>query len=204
MSGTYPLNDTALTQFNAATLGMDTARGINSNVRASDFGYLRPANYLVTGFTSVALALGATGYASETLLNGSAAMLEMFKPIIVRSSLPASFEEAIKEMKSFELLQDGWDGVGSVKPNHSFIEAATAFVEALPPTAPAPEASASADGTVSWFWDTYDIYATASFSTDGKYAFFARNRADGTKVGGIAGAHLKEIPQEFLDLLLAA
>jgi|GEM_PF-4616157 len=204
ISGTFAQSDAALTRLHAATLGLDTTTGINANARVSDFGYFRPANYLVTGFTSVALALGATGYDSETLLNGSAATLEVFAPVIVRSALPASFEEAIKDMKSFDLLQDGWDGVGSVKPNRSFIDAATAFVEALPLTAPAPEATASSDGAVGWFWDTDDVYATASFSTDGKYAYFARNRADGRKVGGISEAYLREIPQEFLEMLSAA
>ncbi|WP_175422147.1 PD40 domain-containing protein [Agrobacterium tumefaciens] len=203
-TGTFAQSEAAFTRFHAATLGINSATGIVASTRVTDDWYFRPANYLVTGFTSVALALGATGYQSDTLRNGSAATLEVFAPVIVRSALPASFDEAIKEMKSFEMLQDGWDGAGSVKPSRGFIEAATAFVEALPLTAPTPEASASADGAVSWFWDTDEIYATASFSSDGKYAYFARNRVNGTKVGGVSETYLGEIPQEFLEILAAA
>ncbi|KQZ54635.1 hypothetical protein ASD54_04725 [Rhizobium sp. Root149] len=117
--------------------------------------------------------------------------------------LHAAFNDAVTEMSSFSVLPDGWDGVGSISPSKDAINSALLFLASLPFDTPVPEASAAADGMVSWFWDTPSIYSSVSFSDPLKFVFFAKNKETGAKVKG--QSLIKDgIPQELLDVINAA
>jgi hypothetical protein len=81
------------------------------------------------------------------------------------------------------------------------IEVASQFLKALPQVTKAPEAVASADGTVGWFWNTRGVYIDVTFFPDGHFAYY------GEAKGGarVAKATLKRfnaaIPQDLLDII---
>lgn len=93
----------------------------------------------------------------------------------VFKELPVEFADAYREMFSFKTLKDGWDGIGSESVNNASVDAALAFLNLLPTNAPAPEASASADGTVDWYWRSGDHSGIVTFHKNGKVAYFVRS-----------------------------
>lgn len=93
----------------------------------------------------------------------------------VFKALPDEFADAYREMFSFKALKDGWDGIGSESVNNASVDAALAFLNLLPTNAPAPDASASADGTVDWYWRSGDHSGIVTFHKNGKVAYFVRS-----------------------------
>ncbi len=86
--------------------------------------------------------------------------------------IPIAFADAYREMLSFKKLADGWDGVGSERLFDRSVNTALAFLALLPPDVSAPEASASGDGTVDWFWRNGQYAATITFHKNGRVAYF--------------------------------
>jgi len=89
-----------------------------------------------------------------------------------RKVIPIAFADPYREMLSFKKLVDGWDGVGSERLFDRSVNSALAFLAMLPDDVPAPEASASGDGTVDWFWRHGQHAATVTFHKNGRVAYF--------------------------------
>lgn len=111
---------------------------------------------------------------------------------------------ALEEMESYRQLQDGWDGLDSVSPKDDVIDDAATFLENLPSGLMPPDATASADGLVGWFWRTPQFYASLTFLGEHRYAYFARSKVSGQSAKGIGYADRNSIPNDLLQLLQVA
>lgn len=162
-------------------------------------------NLMFTGFTAAAALLTLTSDISAQTLRAPnyAETASRFAGDRWAVAVPRAFQDAVSEMVRYKELVPGWDGVGSVAPRASVIEAAVAFLRAFPLDLLAPEPSVSADGSVSWFWHTNTIYATVSFTRPGRFAYYAKNKLDGSKVKGM-GVLDNTVPQELIDLIKVA
>lgn len=166
----------------------------------------RAVNFIVGGFTAAAtfLALANDLPAAQTLESPNySATAGAFSPQRVTEVLPEVFQEALEEMNGYRFLAAGWDGAGSIPPKPDLVDAAISFFKALPCDICPPEASVAADGSVSWFWNTDAIYATASFTKAGRFAYYAKAKDTGAKVKGI-GVLDGSVPQELLDVIRSA
>ncbi|MEE9925823.1 MAG: hypothetical protein PBV01_21045 [Brucella anthropi] len=122
----------------------------------------------------------------------------------METPLPIQFVEAWREMESYKELSDGWDGPNSIKPTIQRIQSAQKFLGLLPPDIRTPEAMASADGTVGWFWRNKNIHAAVEFVAQYKYSYFART-SDKTKVArGKLTFDGVSVPSDLLDIIRVA
>jgi len=86
---------------------------------------------------------------------------------------PLSFVEAHYEMLSYRDLEDGWDDISSAGISSNAVDVALEFLALLPSDLTPPEASASGDGTVDWYWRNGRYAATVTFYPSGRVAYFA-------------------------------
>lgn len=168
----------------------------NDIVRSS-----RALSYLVGGVTAAATIFSSNPAISaqpHDLIFRAAASeaIPQKLPVVV----PVAFSEALNEMQAYKALQPGWDGQGSVSPDHGLIEAASKFLATLPFNLSAPEPSVSADGSVSWFWKSDDAYATVSFTKTRRFAYYGVDRVSGLKAKG-SGITDGGIPEDFLQIV---
>lgn len=115
------------------------------------------------------------------------------------SYLASHFAQAFEEMRSYEDLKDGWDGVGSVAPGVLAIHNAKNFMENLPGHIKAPEATVSSDGSVGWYWKSPGKFISISFFPDGKFAYYGEV-GDYPAVGDAFFYH-GTIPQDLLEVI---
>ena len=94
---------------------------------------------------------------------------------------PLVFATAYLEMLSFKSLEDGWDFVGSKRVSEAAVDNALEFLAILPSTIMPPEASASGDGTVDWYWSSGPSAATVTFFASGRVAYFSMTDAGSVK-----------------------
>ena len=66
--------------------------------------------------------------------------------------VPLPLKDSHYEMLCYKSLEDGWDDVSSKGISADAVDVALAFLRLLPSDVSAPEASASGDGTVDWYW----------------------------------------------------
>lgn len=111
---------------------------------------------------------------------------------------PLPFLDSHYEMLSYRSLENDWDYVGSEAISAGVIDAALSFLALLPSDVSAPEASASGDGTVDWFWRNGSFGATVTFYPNGRVAYFSMTESghvkDSFKFSG-------SIPSELLESL---
>lgn len=94
---------------------------------------------------------------------------------------PLPFLEAHYEMLAYRDLEDGWDDISSVGVSRNAADLALEFLALLPSDLNPPEASASGDGTVDWFWRNGRYAATVTFYPNGRVAYFSMTGAGRTK-----------------------
>lgn len=82
----------------------------------------------------------------------------------------------IKQILSYALLDKGWDGEGSLKPNQEAIEYAQAFIEMLPSGIPLPTPMLASDGEIGFYWDTESAYADLHLENQGTISLYSRQR----------------------------
>lgn len=102
------------------------------------------------------------------------------------------------EMHSYEALTDGWDGQGSIAPDPSSIDTALEFIDALPFDIFPPEAGATPDGDVEWYWKTKNGVATVSISGR-KISYYVRTRSG--HVQGTQALVGQSVPHKLLSSL---
>lgn len=128
----------------------------------------------VTGAGMIALGLvaeDATGLIGrETSVVNSGVE---FRP---PSAIDTARMAAARELSEYRALDDGWDGVGSIKPIADAIDDALSFLKALPlDIAQVPEPSVSADGTVAWYWAGPSKYVSVLFLGNSRYSYYAES-----------------------------
>ena len=113
-------------------------------------------------------------------------------------SSPRRKAKAWHEMLSYKGLGDGWDGVESKGISDQTVSIALKFFALLPPDVREPEASASSDGTVDWYWRSGGFGAIVTFFDTGKLVYFAK-----TDEGEIKGSMIFDnfIPEELVKYL---
>lgn len=139
----------------------------------------------------------------------NAATTRIEQPHLIESSalrvhkshvLPTQFLEAQNEMASFGSLPPGWDGPGSVTPVRTAIGDALAFLRLLPASAPSPEATASADGSVGWYWRTPKAAISITFRSASKMAYYGEHR-DFDAARGVVDFDRHSIPGDLFDVI---
>ena len=116
------------------------------------------------------------------------------------TSLPAPlpFVEAHFEMLSYKNLENGWDDISSAGISSTAVYVALEFLALLPSDLTPPEASASGDGTVDWYWRKGRHAATVTFYPSGRIAYFSMTDAGRVKASfKFSGS----IPVELIESL---
>lgn len=98
---------------------------------------------------------------------------------------------AVAKILSFEELEDGWKGEGSLAPASSTLDEAKELIAQFAtemPTVVAPSISVDEDGSVCIYWLDGRMMATVSVHGDGTYAFYAEGyddpaRSDSAPIG---------------------
>lgn len=113
---------------------------------------------------------------------------------------PLPFLEAHYEMLAYRDLEDGWDDISSVGVSRNAADLALEFLALLPSDLNPPEASASGDGTVDWYWRNGRYAATVTFYPNGRVAYFSMNDAGRVKgsfkfSGSIPGELVESLQQ---------
>ena len=91
----------------------------------------------------------------------------------VPTSMRRELSECYREMLSYKELEDGWDDISSQAIPAEVIDTALAFFRCLPSEILEPEASASGDGTVDWYWRNGAYTALVTFYPDSRVAYSA-------------------------------
>ncbi|MCY4316921.1 MAG: hypothetical protein OXC66_12515 [Roseovarius sp.] len=102
---------------------------------------------------------------------------------VPQSSPPAPFPflESHFDMLLYKDLNDGWDDVSSKGVSADAVDTALEFLARLPSHVMAPEASASGDGTVDWYWRNGQYAATVTFYPGDRVAYYAMTEASEAK-----------------------
>jgi len=170
---------------------------------------LSPTTFAAAGLTALIYA-GVTALPAGTVPEhrvpiapkGTPRLSEQTANSLERSwtpkEIPIAFADPYREMLSFKKLVDGWDGVGSERLFDRSVNSALAFLAMLPDDVPAPEASASGDGTVDWFWRNGQHAATVTFHKNGRVAYFVLSGEGSEKD---AFELTNEIPSKLVESL---
>lgn len=105
----------------------------------------------------------------------------MTHPCPLEAPNPDPLLDAYNDMASCRGLEDGWDGVESKSVSAKVVDMALEFLNLLPRDMKSPEASASEDGTVDWYWRSGDNAATVTFYEGGLIAYFVMGVDAGVK-----------------------
>lgn len=192
----------AVSQFKSATT-LEADRRVDTLVRPK---IKNSNNYFIRGLTTAIgfLAISAPAEASiYEALQPSVVAAEIL-PVKIVKPIAAHFEEAWNEMQEYQSLDDGWDGPESLAPSRSAIAASLSLLKRLPIDVLPPEATASADGAVGWFWKNENIYVSIEFLSSNQYAYFART-ADKQKVAkGKVSLEVTSIPSTLMEIIRMA
>ena len=159
------------------------------------------AGLAVTTLPAFLPSLGwADTNADYSILGKSFAQLNLATsaPVMPVTFAPFPFVDAYYEMLSYKGLEDGWDDVSSKGISAAAVDAALAFLTLLPPDVLPPDASASGDGTVDWFWRNDGRSAIVTFYSNGLVAYFAK-----TETGRVKGRFKfsGSVPGELVESL---
>ncbi|MFG6549430.1 hypothetical protein ACGYLV_10250 [Sulfitobacter sp. M21595] len=133
------------------------------------------------GSSSVASTVPANPRSAGIALQGNRKSFSFFDRRSAFKEIPPKFSAAYREMLEFKSLPEGWDGAGSSRISDECINAALAFLALLPADVPAPDPSASGDGTVDWYWRKGSFAATVTFYSSQRAAYFALTGAGSAK-----------------------
>jgi hypothetical protein len=124
----------------------------------------------------------AATFADYSVL-GRGMLAPNFSALSPNAALPAPlpFIEAHYERLAYRDLEDGWDDISSVGVSRSAADLALKFLALLPSDLKSPEASASGDGTVDWYWRNGRHAATVTFYPNGRVAYFSMTDAGRVK-----------------------
>lgn len=83
----------------------------------------------------------------------------------------------LKEITTYTILEDGWDGDNSLKPTTDSINNATSYIEELYNIkAPLPKSMLNAQGEVGLYWDNQNIYIDIHFEVNNLISIYARSK----------------------------
>ena len=84
-------------------------------------------------------------------------------------------ELLMREVLSYPDCEDDWNGEGTLGPSQHAVDAATAFINAIPARLPLPRPMLSADGEIGLYWALGGGYAEVTFNASGEIVFFSRS-----------------------------
>jgi len=157
---------------------------------------------LLSGVTCFGLASLASEVPGITDRVPGGAVTVEFLQHQAKPGVPERMADVASELESYRDLEVGWDGPESIGPPSAAIDDAIAFLVALPPTAPEPEATISADGQVGLYWDLDGQLASVNFHGAGKVSYYGD--IDGVVArGNLTGAR-GMVPADLLSLIVDA
>lgn len=141
------------------------------------------ASFAVTMLPALAPQAGRAETLADYSVLGRGMRIPSFAASSPFAALPAPlpFLEAHYEMLAYRDLEDGWDGISSVGVSRKAADLALEFLALLPSDLNSPEASASGDGTVDWYWRNGRYAATVTFYPNGRVAYFSMTDAGRVK-----------------------
>jgi|GEM_PF-1987276 len=141
---------------------------------------------------------------SEFLVHSDISLVKTIDP---RSLIPLTGnrsttlqETLVGEIRSWGLLNDNWDGEGSLKPHSQSSKEAVSFVNLLGETITAPEPMLLSSGHIALFWNDHNLYADIEFLGDGRIAYFIKVNDDKHK--GVLEFDSQQMPTVFKAILL--
>jgi hypothetical protein len=108
-------------------------------------------------------------------------------------------ETLIGEIRSWSLLENDWDGEGSLKPVTQSINEAVSFIALLNNEIIVPEPMLLNSGHTALFWNEANLYADIEFLGDGRIAYFIKKNGDKHK--GVLEFDSQEMPAVFQALI---
>lgn len=101
-----------------------------------------------------------------------------FQPTLshVADQLAPWYASAADQLENYSLYVDGWKGPGSIAPTENTRLEALILAHRIASEAPSiakPLISADEDGSLSFFWDSSDFFASMSIYGDGTYSYYA-------------------------------
>jgi hypothetical protein len=115
------------------------------------------------------------------------------------SRLTTTREQLIGEIRSWALLEVGWDGEGAAVPIAGCIKNAVSFIRLLPDNISLPEPMLHASGNTGLFWGDDGIYADIEFLHNGRIAYYIEQNGDKHK--GAINFDSEFLPPVFSVLL---
>lgn len=83
----------------------------------------------------------------------------------------------LKEITTYTILEDGWDGDDSLKPTADSIKNAMSYIEELYNIkAPLPKSMLNAQGEVGLYWDNQNTYIDIHFEANNLISIYARSK----------------------------
>lgn len=164
----------------------------------------RPIDFAAHHLTTTLgiLAAAVTGAISPTAgLSVTSVAAEAFSPKLWSVQLSDAMQVAVEEMEGYRGMDGGWDGVGSIAPDDATISNAEYFLGLLPYGTTAPEAMASADGDVGWYWKARGSRISVLFESGGKMAYFAQQNGKPVARGIYSLTGTTALPADLLDAL---
>lgn len=104
-------------------------------------------------------------------------------------------EKIIGEIRSWNELEDNWDGENGLKPVEASMEEATSFIYLLNKNLSLPEPMLLSSGRIALYWDEDDLYADIEFIGDGRVTFFIKRNEHEEK--GIIDFDSQKMPTLF-------
>ena len=158
------------------------------------------AGIAVTTLRALAVQAGRAETFADYSVLGRGMLIPSFAASSPTAALPAPlpFLEAHYEMLAYRDLENGWDDISSVGVSRNAADLALEFLALLPSDLNPPEASASGDGTVDWYWRNGRYAATVTFYPNGRVAYFSM-----TDAGRVKGSFKfnGSIPGELVESL---
>lgn len=108
-------------------------------------------------------------------------------------------EKLIGEIRSWNLLDNDWDGENGLKPSEQSIKEAVSFVTLISSEIIPPEPMLLSSGHAALFWNEANLYADIEFLGDGRIAYFIKQNGDKHK--GVLEFNSQQMPAVFTALL---
>ena len=112
-------------------------------------------------------------------------------------------KKIIKEIKSYKLLEEDWDGYGGEAPLEEVVDSVINFLGTLN-RIPSPKPMLSGTGKVGCYWETNEYYIQIVFAKKDIYSFYVSKKDDDTYYGDddlhitdFSGSKLEKILQDL-------
>lgn len=124
------------------------------------------------------------------------------QPFSVGASHGDQMNDVADELDSYALLENDWDGEGSIAPDLEILLRAKQLLEFVPGGLPFPKPMLSSSGEVGLYWRKGDVFADVVFDDDGSFSLFIKDSARaGSKAfieGVVVNSHARSVLAQYL------